>query len=296
MGLQLPDRWFKSDWHLSKSDVVAYGNDVGLFLLIETIRDIKLEYMKRYEFIDTLRGLAIISMIAFHTCWTLNHFSILITNEALTSTAFMVWERSICMTFILVSGFSFSLGRKPLRNGLIIFGFGLLIMLVTCLFIPGIRILFGIMTFLGSAMLLMIPVDRIIGKTVTGSKPAAVTLFVLSAAVFIFIYHINAGYVGWPPFDLALPKWMYSGMISTYFGFMMPGFWSDDYFAILPWLFLYICGYALHKALKGTAAEELLVAWKIPFINTLGKHSLVIYLAHQVIIYPVVMIINFAFF
>ena len=86
---------------------------------------------KRYDLIDTLRGLAIISMIGFHACWIMNYFGILITSETLYGTIFTVWERSICIPFIIIAGFSFSLGHNHLRSGLIVFGWGLIITAVT---------------------------------------------------------------------------------------------------------------------------------------------------------------------
>ena len=246
--------------------------------------------MKRYELIDTIRGLAIISMIAFHTCWLLNFFGLGISKETLTGMSFLVWERSICMTFIIIAGFSFSLGRKHVRSGLILFVAGLIITLVTCMFIPGIRIVFGILTFLGSATLLMIPIDGILIKVRT--RISNMMIFILFLLLFVAFYNINKGFLGYLP-DMAvfLPKTLYKGYVAAYFGFMEPGFSSVDYFSLMPWFFLYICGYMLHKIVKGTAVENMLFALKIPGINILGKHSLAIYLIHPIVIFVLLAIV-----
>jgi len=240
--------------------------------------------MKRNDFIDTLRGLAIISMIAFHTCWMLNHFGLAISNEALFGTAFLVWERSICISFIAISGFSFSFGRSHLRSGLIVFGAGLIIMLVTCLFLPDMRIVFGILTFLGSAMLLMIFPDRKLSKI--SSRNVSVLLFCVSLFLFVLCYNINKGYLGiYPNMAIILPKSLYKGYLAAYIGFMEPGFASVDYFSILPWIFIYLCGYFLHKIVKDTNAYVQTAKLRIPGINVLGRHSLAIYLIHPIILY-----------
>ena len=248
--------------------------------------------MKRYELADTLRGLSIISMIAFHTCWIMSFFGVLIDRQVLTGTWFTIWERSICIGFISIAGFSFSLGHNHLRTGLKIFGWGFVITAVTCLLIPGIRIIFGILTFIGTVTLLMIPLDKALNGKVAGKRITAVFLFILSLVLFLLTYHINAGYIGLRFFPVYLPKCLYKGLFATFFGFMEPGFTSDDYFSILPWFFIFICGYMLHKMIIGTKAEEIALNYKIRGINSMGRHSLPIYLIHPVVIYVLVWLIT----
>ncbi len=251
--------------------------------------------MKRYELADTLRGLSIISMIAFPSCWIMSHFGLLIPPSVLTGTGFMIWERSICIAFIFIAGFSFSLGHDHLRSGLKIFVWGLVIMLVTIFFIPGIRIVFGILTFIGTATLLMIPLDKALGKCADGSKTAAVLIFAVAMVLFLLTYHINIGYIGPASHPLMLPEGLYRGLFATYIGFMEPGFFSDDYFSVLPWFFMYVSGYGFYKTIRGTMAEDVFHKLKIPGINTLGRYSLAIYLIHPVIIYAVVLLLTGVF-
>ena len=65
-----------------------------------------------------------------------------------------LWQQSICWVFILLSGFCVPLGHHTLRRGAMIFGAGVLITAVTLLFMPEDRVVFGVLTLLGSAMLL----------------------------------------------------------------------------------------------------------------------------------------------
>ncbi len=244
--------------------------------------------MKRYELIDTLRGLAVISMILYHACWIMNHFGFVIPSDTLYGPIFTVWERSICMGFITIAGFSFSLGRHHFRSGIKIFGCGLAITLVTCLLVPEIRIVFGVLTLIGTATLLTIPVDRMIGQ---GSRKTLIIVFLLSLLVFLFTYHINKGYLGSSRFPVYLPGQLYQGLFATFLGFTEYGFFSTDYFSVIPWFFLYLCGYCLHKIIKGTGAENVLEDHYIPGINIIGRHSLIIYILHPIVIYGVLYII-----
>lgn len=236
--------------------------------------------MKRYGLIDTIRGLAVISMIGFHACWLAGYFGLGIEPKMMFDTPFMLWERSICITFIAVAGFSFLLGRKHLKNGLIISGIGAAITLVTCLFVPGIRIIFGVLTFIGFATLVMIPLDKMISR-LSDKRTVAFIGLVVSFILFLFSYNINRGSLG---FGIKLPQQLYSGYVSTFFGFMMPGFASDDYFSFIPWFFVYLCGYFLNKIVMRTSVEKIL-SWRIPGVDFMGKHSLIIYLVHPMVLY-----------
>lgn len=241
--------------------------------------------MKRYDLIDTLRGVAIISMIAFHTCWLLNYFGMAISTQALYGPVFNIWERSICISFILISGYCFSLGRHHLRSGLTVFGAGLVITLVTCIFLPGIRIVFGVLTFIGTAILITIPVDRLAKDKCESSKMVCRLMLVLALAAFLFTYNINMGYLGFGWMRVDLPEGLYKGYIATFVGFMEAGFVSADYFSLMPWYFLYLSGYALHKVINDAVADSRIMKMGIPGVKTLGRHSLLVYILHPVVIY-----------
>ena len=69
----------------------------------------------RYALPDTLRGLTLLSMIAYHGCWDM----VYIWGADWPwyhSTGAYLWQQSICWTFILLSGYSFSLGRRHWRR------------------------------------------------------------------------------------------------------------------------------------------------------------------------------------
>ena len=122
-----------------------------------------MEKRKRLHGLDLLRGVTLLSMIAYHGTWNLVYlFGVdLPWYEKLPG---YIWQQSICWTFILLSGFCWSMSRNHLRRGLLVFGGGAVVSLVTCLLMPDSRILFGILTCLGSCMLLMIPLEKLLGQ------------------------------------------------------------------------------------------------------------------------------------
>ena len=107
----------------------------------------------RYFALDELRGLVFISMVLYHGMWDLVY---MFGHEIAwyEGTAGYVWQQSICWSFLLLSGFCWPFGREKYRRGLLVFGAGALVTAVTCLFLPQDRVIFGVLTFLGTASLL----------------------------------------------------------------------------------------------------------------------------------------------
>uniref|UniRef100_UPI0040258421 heparan-alpha-glucosaminide N-acetyltransferase domain-containing protein n=1 Tax=Faecalibacterium sp. TaxID=1971605 RepID=UPI0040258421 len=85
---------------------------------------------------------------------------------------------------------------------------------------------------------------------------------------------------------LALPDAWYANYFTAFFGFLPFDFYSTDYFALLPWLFLFWAGYFLHGVV-GRARMEPLRRSVCPALGWMGRHSLLLYLLHQPVIYGV---------
>ena len=65
----------------------------------------------RYHALDSLRGLLILNMIAYHALYDV----VYILNIPIfwyTGQAGYIWQQSICWGFILLSGFCFRLSRR----------------------------------------------------------------------------------------------------------------------------------------------------------------------------------------
>lgn len=72
--------------------------------------------MSRLYGLDTLRGLTLVSMIAYHACWDLVWIAGMDWDWYRGQGAFF-WQQSICWTFILLSGYCWSLDAGTCAGG-----------------------------------------------------------------------------------------------------------------------------------------------------------------------------------
>lgn len=234
----------------------------------------------RYHILDNIRGINLISMIIYHLIWDIVY--ILGNNWTWYKSEFAyIWQQSICWTFILLSGFCWSIGRNKLKRGLQVFVSGTVVSLATTIFMPEQKILFGVLTMIGSCMLLMIVLDKVLKKI------SPIIGISCSALLFTIFRNINKGYLGFESWNIIkIPRSLYSGRFMTYLGFTEPGFFSTDYFSLFPWIFLFILGYYLYKNINNRNDKDKILSKKgIGWIEAIGKKSLPIYLLHQPMIY-----------
>ena len=236
----------------------------------------------RLDGLDTLRGVTILSMVAYHACWDLVY--IFGKDWAwYRSDASYVWQQSICWTFILLSGYCWSLGRHRLKRGLMAFGGGVLVSLVTLLFMPEDPVRFGVLTLLGSTALLTIPLEPLLRRIPARAGLAG------SFSLFLLLRDVNGGWLGFEGARvLALPGSLYRNLLTAYLGFPAASFYSTDYFSLLPWLFLFWTGYFLWRLRPGDRGGGP----RLPGITAMGRHSLLIYLLHQPVIYGVLSVLH----
>lgn len=239
----------------------------------------------RYALPDTLRGLTLLSMIAYHGCWDMVYILGADWPWYQSSGAYL-WQQSICWTFILLSGFSFSLGRRHWRRGWLVFGCGAVVTAVTVVVMPGQEIWFGVLTLLGSCMLLGALLERPLGRVPAGAG------LVLSSALFVLTRSVNRGYLGFEGLRLAaLPGELYRNMATAYLGFPFPGFRSTDYFSLVPWLFLFLTGYFLFR-LTGQRLAAAPDLGRCAPLEALGRRSLLVYMLHQPVLYGLTMVLR----
>lgn len=225
--------------------------------------------------LDTIRGITLLSMMLYHTCWDL----VFLFGKKIPGYSGLggyVWQQSICWTFILLAGFCWSLGSHHLKRGLIVFGSGILITFVTLLVMPESRVIFGVLTLIGSCMLLLIPMEKLLLKLRAEIGLAG------SFLLFLLFRNVNTGYLGSGNWNiLKLPDGFYENLFTTYLGFPQKGFFSADYFSLLPWFFLFLTGFYLYQLVQKNHMMEKLFSWRVPGFDVIGRHSLLIYLLHQ---------------
>ena len=142
---------------------------------------------------------------------------------------------------------------------------------------------FGVLTFLGAAALLTVPLRSLLDRI-----PPRLGL-ALSFLLFLVVRDMNSGFLGFAGVPvLHLPQSWYANTLTTALGFPYPGFVSSDYFSLLPWLLLFWTGYHLYRLRPETPA---LPDIRLPGLMAMGRHSLVIYLLHQPVIYGLLALI-----
>ena len=216
---------------------------------------------QRFFWLDLWRSLAVLVMLIFHAMWDLELFGILpagIMESPLANVLRYVFGGS----FILISGLLVLRGSRAARRGFLLLCLGLAVAVVTTLI--GLPVQFGILTLLGLCMLLCGALRAPLLK-LRGPWMAAVSLalfvgtWVLTARV-----RVEAGWL----FPLGLRR---------------ADFFSADYWPLVPWAFLYLLGAALSGYLPERAKEGV----RAPALTFLGRHSLVIYLVHQPVLYGI---------
>lgn len=227
--------------------------------------------MKRIQIIDTFRGFTIISMVLFHLFYNINYYWPL---HFYDGTVFnKIWQLSIALSFFTLSGITscFLSPKKNIKRGINTSLIGFAITIITYIFAKEQLIIWGVLNGLGLSM--------IIGGLLKDEiNPKLWPLFLLA---FSFSYKIPAGFLS-----------RYSFFEKLYdlnlfpLGFPSYGFLSNDYFPMIPWIFAFLAGLSLGKFLL--AKNFYNFDTNDNFLAKIGRHSLLIYLSHQIILYPLV--------
>ena len=220
------------------------------------------EMKQRYDWLDLWRSLAVMTMLVFHALWDLERFGVVAAGTMETPTADAVRYLG-GGSFILISGMLVLRAGRSVRRGFILFCLGLAVAVVTAL--AGLPVRFGILQLIGICMLLCGALREPLRRR-TGPAYAAAYLL-----AFVGSWLLTA--------NVTVPwRFLYP------FGLRAEGFFSADYWPLLPWGFLYLLGTQLGAALlRDRAAPE---RRRLPAVLSFpGRHSLVIYLVHQPLLY-----------
>lgn len=226
----------------------------------------------RLHVIDALRGCALIAMIIFHASWNLDFFGF--AQLGVLSNIGWIWfARGIAGSFIFLAGVSFVLadvaGQGPksrLRRIVKIAIAAMAVSLVTYAVFPDSFVYFGILHHIALASLLAWPLLRL--NTVLLAL-IAVGL-VLAHEIFTLPF-ANTRWVAWVGLSDIVPP-------------------ANDHVPLLPWFAIFVVGLIVGRGLTKHASVITVlskhVSWSKPLI-WMGKHSLVIYLLHQPILFGI---------
>ena len=234
----------------------------------------------RYRLIDCLRALAVIAMIAYHALWDVV-FIYEVNVPWYETNARHIIQLSIRWSFLLLSGFCFSMGRRPLKRGLVVLGCSVIVTLVSLVAVPETPIFFGVLTFLGAAMLLTIPAHKLLKKC------NAYLGIAICVALFLATEDLQIRKV----LGYDMPQWLYANDLTAFLGMPAESFDSSDYVPLIPWIFAYWIGYFLYRIFENNHWLDALGKVGCKPLEFIGRHSLVIYMAHQPVVYGLLAVI-----
>ena len=220
---------------------------------------------RRFDILDAWRTMAIVLMVAYHFLYDLYIFGIISANQ-LFSTPLNILERFICCSFILLAGASARFSRNNLRRGLIVLAAGLVVEIGAA--VAGQTIRWGVLMLLGSSMVLY----HFLGKRL--QKWRSVNLVPACIALWIFTNW-------WTKVTPVSVSWLYP------LGLTAPGFYSADYFPLLPWFFLFLMGTVLGGWCLENRDSQLLTKSMPAALTWPGRYSLLIYVLHQPVLYGI---------
>ncbi|MGE4352935.1 MAG: heparan-alpha-glucosaminide N-acetyltransferase [Oscillospiraceae bacterium] len=227
-------------------------------------------YKKRIQLLDFARGIAVLLMLFYHFIFDLALFNVT-SWEFMFSGPMNFLERIISWTFILVAGFSSKLSRDNLKRGAIVFACGICVS-VASQFV-GVTIRFGILQFLGCSMVLYGLLGHYLEKL---PRFFGAIMFITLFIVTDYMYR-----------NITVPiEWLYP------LGLRSANFVSSDYFPLMPWFFLFLIGAWMASE---TLRSERRVWMDLSFpgwITWTGRRSLLIYLIHQPVLYPLAYVVS----
>jgi uncharacterized membrane protein len=217
----------------------------------------------RIEGIDTLRGLAILAMIAYHFTFDLRHFGVV--RADFENDPFWLGARAaIVSSFLLLVGVSLVLARELgvptarfARRVALIALCALAATIGSYAVFPERFIYFGILH--------CIAVASVLARPLAGRPLLASALGVAVIAAGLVLSH--------PFFDARATSWL---------GFNTVKPATEDFVPLFPWLGVVLLGIALGHGLVRRAFAPVAPLARAPqALRWLGRHSLAVYMVHQ---------------
>lgn len=244
----------------------------------------------RIALIDELRGLALILMIIYHACY-LAKYEFSIPFAATAYSALKPIRPFVAFLFIFISGISCSFSKSNLKRGLRVIAAAAVITAVTVFVLPLIgmpdeQIYFGILHLLGSCMLLYAAAQAVLGKQLQRAGTKTVVAFAaILFFMYLFTYNISDRYLGLGGLRIPLPERLFTTNLLAPLGFFAPDFYSADYYPIFPHVFLFFTGVCAGKLINRFEVPEWTKKERIKPLAFAGRHTFIVYILHQPVIY-----------
>ena len=251
---------------------------------------------------DVLRGISVISMVAFHACYDIVYL-LDIRLGWFRSPLQDVWRASISWCFLLIAGIMCSYSRNNLKRALKYLFVAIIIWIATALIAIDTPISYGIIYCMGFSSLLAwaleklfrkiryaceIEPDGLVSHPSNDSKSIELTfLAAMLLLAFLLTLEVPQGRLGLGSLGgpyITLPTGLYKTEVLNWLGFPGPSFASGDYYPPIPYSLLFLVGSALGLNMKLHGVPSILNKIRCVPLEWIGRHALEIYVVHQPIV------------
>lgn len=252
----------------------------------------------RYAFLDELRGFMVLCMVAYHG-FCLGWYTFGIDPCGKLFEFFMPVEPLFASTFILLCGFCTVYSHSNLLRGAKLAVVAACVTAVTYVMSRlgyierGDLITFGILHLLASCLLLFGLFEVVTRKKSSSRAPSPKFVYPMAVALLLFVlcYNIPYGSLGIGTLSVDIPSTLTDGNRLFFLGFVNSRYAAGDYFPLLPWGFIFLCGAFVARSCGGVL-PEFFIKKRIPFFSVVGRHALLIYALHQPVWYLIFTVVS----
>lgn len=190
---------------------------------------------EQYRVLNLLELLAFVNLFVFYSVYNIN-IGYGADVQWQFSEACALWQKYTIWSLVVICGMTFTQINNVLLKGLAFLVSGLALTAASIVLVPQKPIYFGLLTFLGIAVLLVQAVHGWLKKA-PGSCG-----WLLAAIAYDLTRHLTEGVIVWQGKVIGhVPQALY-GTLTTWLGLPSAEFSSMEYVPVLPYIFLFICG------------------------------------------------------
>lgn len=250
---------------------------------------IALEKHPRAYLVDEIRGVALLFIVWYHAVYDLVYIFGVDLAWFRSFTMQEVLQPISGMVFVFIAGLSCRYSRSNWKRGCRILGLGVVFTLFTALFMPSQVIWFGVLSLLGSCMLLFTLFHFLTGnlyETMMRWNAAGIWIAVLfTFLLFAITWKLPEHSIGFFNISLyKLPSTWYQIDWLAFLGFPGSNFYSSDYYPLIPWGFLFASGSYLGIFFVTKRAPSFCYQKHCKPLAWIGRRTLWVYLLHQPIL------------
>lgn len=244
----------------------------------------------RIHFLDEVRGFDLVLMVFFHAFYVIGQIFQLQWGAWLLH-FFSPAEPFFAGLFIFICGISCRLSHSNWKRGGLLALVAVGISVCLYLFMPEEMIWFGILHFLAVSILLFALLRPLLDR-IPPLAGAAVSFLLLALTWCVPPYKGSLlGIEGL--FSVEIPEWMVR--LPALYPLGLGAGKGADYFPLLPWFFCFLAGSFIGVWAKQGRFPKWMYKSRLPWLSWLGRHTLVIYVVHQPVIFGLCWLVTTVF-